>query len=189
MSMKDKFFERYNFTQEDFQITVSYHKTDVYTAKDFFLKEGEISDKLGMVKTGLFRAYFINDEGEEITTDFFEPGQLLISGKSYNEQLPSEEFIVAVLPSEISIISRDDMNELYKKVPAWSQICIDSAEYKNQVLADRAKEFQTMSATERYKRFCKDHTLVYKNATLGQIASYLGVDIATLSRIRKKAYK
>jgi CRP-like cAMP-binding protein len=189
MSMKDKFFEKYNFTEEDFQTTLSYHKIAQFKAKQYFLKEGQVSDKLGMVMSGLFRAYFINDEAEEITTDFFEPGQLIISGKSYNEQIPAEESIIAILPSEISIITRDEMIQLYTKVPQWNQICIDTVEYKNQVLSDRAKEFQTLSATERYLSFCKDHPLVYQNATLGQIASYLGIDIATLSRIRKKAYK
>ena len=86
-------------------------------------------------------------------------------------------------------ITFDEMKELYTRIPMWNRICIDTADRKNKVLADRAKEFQTLSATERYKKFCKEHKTVYQNATLGQIASYLGIDIATLSRIRKKAYK
>jgi len=189
MSLKDSFFGKYNFTEEDYKITSGYNKTDIYQPKQYFLKEGEVSDKIAFVKSGLFRAYYINDEADEISTDFFETGSFMMSGKSYNEQIPSEEYIIALLPSEISYITFDEMNQLYAKVPAWSQICLDMAEMKSQVLADRAKEFQTLSATERYLRFCKDHPLVYQNATLGQIASYLGVDIATLSRIRKKAYK
>ncbi len=76
--------------------------------------------------------------------------------------------------------------ELYEKVPAWNQICRDLADYKSREMIERANEFQTMSATERYRKFCKDQPAVLQRATLGHIASYLGIDIATLSRIRKK---
>jgi hypothetical protein len=60
------------------------------------------------------------------------------------------------------------------------------ADYMSTEMQKRVNRFQTESATERYRLFCEEYPTVLQRATLGSIASYIGVDLATLSRIRKK---
>ena len=84
------------------------------------------------------------------------------------------------------VISYEKQKELYEKIPAWNLICRDLADFKSREMIERANRFQTLSATERYHAFCKEHPDLLQRTTLGNIASYIGVDIATLSRIRKK---
>ena len=64
--------------------------------------------------------------------------------------------------------------------------CRDLADFKSREMIERANRFQIMSARERYQTFCNEHPDILQRTTLGNIASYIGVDIATLSRIRKK---
>jgi hypothetical protein len=60
------------------------------------------------------------------------------------------------------------------------------ADRKSNDLVARSVQLQTLSATERYQQFCRQYPEVAKKSALRHIASYLGIDIATLSRIRKK---
>lgn len=74
---------------------------------------------------------------------------------------------------------------LYKLLPAWHQICKDLGDIKISEMLNRAEILQTLSASERYQRFCKEYPQLLQRVNLGYIASFIGVDNATLSRIRK----
>jgi CRP-like cAMP-binding protein len=176
----------YGLSEADLERTVSSYKPLSIPSKQFFLEEGKISDKIGFVKSGLLRAYFYDEDGNDITTQFFPTGSLIISTDSFNNQKPSEENIVAVTNSELMVISYQKQQELYREIPAWNNICRDIADQKGKEMLDRSVQLQTLSATERYQQFCRDNPEVVLHCPLSHIASYLGIDIATLSRIRKK---
>jgi len=78
------------------------------------------------------------------------------------------------------------LEEIYQLVPVWNQICKDLADSISKEMLERSRQFQTMTASERYNDFCKKHPEILQRVTLGHIASYIGIDIATLSRIRRK---
>lgn len=176
----------YGFNKEDIEYTAKVCVEESYSPKQYFLKEGQISDRLAIVQSGLLRTFIYNDSADEITTHFHEPNSLILSIESFNNRTPAKENIIAVDQSEIYTITLDNWRKLYNEVPKWQELCRKSGDYISMQLMQRTTELQTMSATERYQKFCKEHPMVYQKATLGQIASYLGIDIATLSRIRKK---
>lgn len=186
MELKERLVKHFDFTEEDWKITERYFDYLQLKAKEFFLQEGKVSDKIGVVNSGLLRTYFFDENGNEITTQFFVPGTLVISNISFNRQIPSKENIIAIEPSELIVFTYHNMQELIQKVPVWQKVPIAAAEYKNRQKEKRILEFQTMPAKQRYLNFIEKHPQVCRSATVGQIASYLGIDIATLSRIRKK---
>ncbi|MBK6977355.1 MAG: hypothetical protein IPH28_09865 [Cytophagaceae bacterium] len=53
-------------------------------------------------------------------------------------------------------------------------------------LEDRIFSLQTLSASERYEELVRDFPQILQRVSLGHIASYLGVTLETISRIRKK---
>lgn len=186
MQLDKNSLDKYNLTEEELQLTMSGYKPQSIKANDFFLKEGHICNYIGFVKNGLLRAYIFDDYANEITTDFYPEGSLIISFDSFNNRVPSKGNIRAIEDSELLVISFEKQKELYRLVPAWNQICKDLADAKSREMLERTKQFQTISATERYKKFCAENPSILQRATLGHIASYIGVNIATLSRIRKK---
>ena len=113
---------------------------------------------------------------------------MVISFESFNNQVPSKENITALVDSEISTITYEKQKELYRLVPAWQNICKDLADFKSREMISRSVQFQTLSASERYDLFCKENPEIVQKVALKHIASYLGIDIATLSRIRKKKF-
>lgn len=186
MKIDENIAKKYNLTEEEISMTMSGYVPLTVKANDFFLQEGKVCNYIGFVTKGLLRSFIYDDYANEITSDFFSENTLIISFDSFNNRVPSKENIKAIEDSELMVISYEKQKELYEKIPAWNLICRDLADFKSREMIERANRFQTLSATERYQTFCNEHPDLLQRTTLGNIASYIGVDIATLSRIRKK---
>lgn len=186
MDFKKRLVKLYNLSNSDLEITFNYFTPEFMPAKEYFLKKGKISDKIGFLKAGLLRSFFYDDNADEITTHFFQPGNVVISMESFNNQVPSKENIITLEDTELLVVTYKKMNELYQMVPIWRQIAKDVDEVKFNDLMNRSIQLQTLSAIERYQLFIKNNPELIKKIALRHIASYLGIDIATLSRIRKK---
>jgi CRP-like cAMP-binding protein len=186
MQFKNILKENFGFSTQEIELTENFFEFSNYKAREFFLTEGAVAHKLGIVNEGLFRTYFYDKNGNEITTSFHEPGSLLLSIESFNFQSKAKENMCAITDCTILSISYEKWHKLNTLVPKWGIVCKTAGDYISMRLQSRARELQTLSAAERYNSFCKKHPYVIQNAPVGYIASYLGVDIATLSRIRKK---
>ncbi len=186
MDLKENLKKYYNFTNKDLDLTFSFFIPEKIPAKTFFLKKDKISDRIGYIKSGLFRSFIYNDKADEITTHFFQQGNVLISMDSFNNQIPSNEYIIALEDSDLLVITYEKIQELCKKLPIWQQIIKDTDERKFKQQMDRAIRFQTLTAKERYQQMIAKQPVLVQKVALKHIASYLGIDIATLSRIRKK---
>ncbi len=157
----------------------------VLTAAGSKVDEKVVSNVVKALK-GMLRSFFYDEQGNDITTAFYPEGSLIIAFESFNNRLPAKESIKAIENIELMIIRYERQKELYQLIPAWNHICKDLADVMSREMIERAKSFQVLSAAERYKKFCKDHPDLLQRVNLGYIASYIGVDIATLSRIRAK---
>lgn len=184
--MEEILIHKFGFSESDVQITQSLFNRAFFKAKSLFVEEGSVSKHLGIVLSGLFRTFYMNQEGNDITTAFHEPGTLLLSIESFNKQVHSKENIIALEDSEVLRITQSDWVRLNGQVPKWRNVCQTTGDAIGMMLQSRLREFQTKNAQDRYAAFCKKHPLVCRKAAVGHIASYLGIDIATLSRIRKR---
>lgn len=186
MGFKEILVQKYKFSQTDWENTIQCFTPEIIKAKEHFLEFGKVAGKIGLVKSGLLRTYIIDQNGNDFTTHFNMPGSVVISIDSFNNQKPAQESIIAIEQSELLTISFQAVHDLYSKVPLFQQVCKDVAELKSKNLLDRTIQLQTLTATERYLDFCQQFPEISKRVALNHIASYLGIDIATLSRIRKK---
>jgi CRP-like cAMP-binding protein len=186
MNIKEKLQTNYHFADQELETSLRYFKPERIQTKSFFLEEGKVSDKLAFVTSGMLRSFVYDDDADEVTTHFFLTGNVLISIDSFNNQVAAKENIVAVEDSELLVISYEEMNELMTTVPVWQQIAKDVDEYKFSEQMKRSIRFQTLSASERYQLLLQKKPEIVQKAPLRHIASYLGMDIATLSRIRKR---
>lgn len=186
MNLSEWTIDKYNLTEEEMKLTLSGYVPKKIKANEFFLKEGEVCNSIGYVTKGLLRSYFYDDQANEITTNFFAEGSLIIAMDSFNNRTPSKEYIKAIEESDLNVVSYERQMEIYKLVPKWNQICLDLGNIKIGEMLKRNENFQTLSATERYQHFCDEFPQLLQRVNLGYIASYIGVDNATLSRIRKK---
>ena len=123
------------------------------------------------------RAYFIEDGMTRSYCIVFSMDEVYYG-------LPSEEYVEAVDPVKAYSI---DIPRLMEMIGTDLGLCnwwrkIHQDEYRR--IHRSHKERLTLPARERYIEFSKQFPEVCRRARLGDIASYLGITQATLSRIR-----
>jgi CRP/FNR family transcriptional regulator, anaerobic regulatory protein len=185
MDFKERLEEHYGFTHKEWEETVARFEPAILPARSLFLETGKVASRLAYLRSGMMRSFFYDDQANDITTHFFKKGTVVISMKSFNDQVPSGENIITLEECEVDVITYERMQELMEVVPAWRQIAKDVDEFKYNALMNRTIQLQTLTASERYRLFLEIHPDILHRVALRHIASYLGIDIATLSRIRR----
>ena len=59
---------------------------------DFFLKEGIVSNEYMILETGFLRAFTYDTEGNDVTTNFYAPGNLVLEVSSFFHRTPSRNY-------------------------------------------------------------------------------------------------
>ena len=152
---------------------------------DYFVYSGQVSRHIALVKTGFLRTYHVNDRGDEITTDFSQPGQFCVSYYSFYAEQPAFEFIEAITDCELHLIDHAFLQKLYHQSLEMNMLgrkLLENAMVERDL---RIKKIMHQTAKERYEWFAENYNEVYKVAKLQYIASFLGINIETLSRVRR----
>jgi len=135
------------------------------------------------LEKGMTRSFWLVD-GKEITTSFSLEGDIVFSMDELYFDRPSEEFVETLEEVEAYRIPLADLRRLFEtnlELANWGRI-IHQIEYRR--LHRSHKERLTLPARARYEAFRQQFPQVCLRANLGYIASYLGITISTLSRLR-----
>jgi CRP-like cAMP-binding protein len=138
---------------------------------------------LYFIKKGLIRGFYF-ENGKEITNWFAREQEFATSFYSFitNEQAP--ETLEALEDCELIQISHYDLQNLYKKFPETERIGRIITENYYLKLEERFLNIQFRTAKERYQNLLTKNPALLQRASLGQIATYLGMSQETLSRTR-----
>lgn len=162
---------------------ISSEKT--YKKGELLLRQSEICGKSYLLLSGIARKYYLND-GKEITTELYFENDLAVSFDSYTLQRPSREFIEALTEVSVSITHYGAFQEAKKKYPKLITLDLMLAEYYAMWVEKRLFQFHTMTTTERYLDILHRNPHIIQTVPVTVIASYLGISLETLSRIRAK---
>lgn len=160
-------------------------ETKVYKKGDFLLQQDEVCRYSFTIQNGIARKFLLND-GKEIVTDFYFKDDIAISFDSYSLQKPSKEFIQTLTDTTVSQIEYASFQTIKNNFPKLVELDLLMTEHYAMWLETRLLEFRTLDATQRYLLLLKDHSAIIQTIPLTYIASYLGISLETLSRIRAK---
>lgn len=156
---------------------------------DYFLKAGQRCNKVAFVESGMLRICYPNEKGEETTCYFSLPGDFITSFASFTNNTPSTENIEAIMATECLVIIKQDLENLYRKVPASQELGRKAAENVAIFMEKRLGLFLNNSADERYQYLLTHNPLFIQTIPLQYLASFLGITPQHLSRLRKKFSK
>jgi len=156
-----------------------------YRKGEFLLKQDEQGRCSFDIEAGIVRKYYLND-GKEVTTGLLFPGDLAISFVAYTLQEPSKEYIQAVTEVVVAQLDYHGFQLLKNKYPKLVVLDLLLTEYHALWLESRLLELRTLNAEDRYKQLVRSHPHIVQQVSLTHIASYLGVTLETLSRIRAR---
>jgi CRP-like cAMP-binding protein len=152
---------------------------------EIIVSEGDVCDYIFFIAKGSLRGFYFH-EGREITSWIEFENDFSSATYSFVTRKPGFENIESTENSILYVISYNDLNRIYKNHPEFNYIGRLLTEKYYVGLMERTICLQYQTATERYEQLVSNQPYMLQRASLGHIASYLGISQETLSRIRKK---
>lgn len=174
-----------SFDQETLEALSKITVVEQFRKGEVLLHQGEICRKSRYIIHGVARKFFFSDK-KEITTEFFFKDDLAVSFKSYIHQKPGKEIIECLTDVMVETVDYIAFETVKKQFPQLMEYDILMTELYTIWLEDRLFDFYALSAKERYESILKKSPEYFHHLKLTHIASYLGVSLETLSRIRAK---
>lgn len=151
----------------------------------YLLKAGEICRQLYFIRKGAIRGY-IKEGTKEITTWITAENEIVSSIRGLRSQEPSLENIQAIEHCDLIAASYESLEYLYEH---YTEMNIVGRKLLEQYYIDaeeRAFISRIPNAGRRYRHFLDTKPNLANRIPLKYIASYLGMTIETLSRIRSR---
>jgi len=131
--------------------------------KHFFIHANSLQQEIGYVYTGLLRAFYVDENGNEITVNFITENRYATHYSAFISKTPSKYYFQCLEPTILVTLSFEHIQSGYEK-------------YSN---------------IERYGRLVAESVLKFQHnrISLSHLSSFLGIERQTLTRIRQKLAK
>lgn len=153
--------------------------------RKMLLKEGAICEHLYFITKGAVRG-FMREGHKDITTWINVENQLVTSIFSLSRQGSAIENLQALENCELLVMTYADLETLYRQYPETNIIARKVLEIYYADAERRAFIARLTKAENKYRHFLLHHQNLSNRIPLKYIASYLGMTLETLSRVRKK---
>ncbi|NRS87377.1 CRP-like cAMP-binding protein [Flavobacterium sp. 7E] len=160
--------------------------TQQFKAKSILLNSGDICKYSYFVNSGILRSFNINDHIVEHVLNFATEGYWIGDMYSLLSQKPGNLFIEVLEDAEVVFLSKENQELLYKEIPKlerFFRILIENSLVANQ---ERLMDNLSLSAEERFEKFCGKYPTLIQKVPQKQIASYIGVTPEFFSKMKAK---
>ncbi|MCT1532564.1 Crp/Fnr family transcriptional regulator [Sphingobacterium daejeonense] len=183
MTILSYFKEQYHISDEFEQFFDSIIEVKEYAKGDIIFEPGAYLKYIYFIESGFTRIYYYKNR-RDITHYFFGPNTFSTGIESVFHKKPSIFGFQALAPSKIAFFPFSKMEELAKTDITMNKI-IQSVLLDSLInFSNRFYNTQFETAHERYNALIEENPELFQNASLGNIASYLGISQQTLSVIR-----
>jgi CRP-like cAMP-binding protein len=187
-----KYFKGYAttpLTESEIDLIQSFFTTKKFRKRQYFLQEGEVCKYTVFIVKGAMRQYRVDDKGEEHIMRLYIENWWATDRESLMKQTPSIYFIDAWEETEGLVITKTAFTDLIDRIPALSE-WIRNVDANFAIASQRRLNAAiSLSAEERYYDLEKSYPQFLQRFPQHIIASYLGINRETLSRIRGRGLK
>ncbi|TBX69522.1 Crp/Fnr family transcriptional regulator [Flavobacterium silvisoli] len=176
-------------TPEEEQLFLSKTEIRHYKAKTMLHHAGQVCKESYFVNSGLIRSFNINDNIVEHVLSFACDGWWISDMYSLLSQKPGNLFIEVLEDSEVMVLSKENQDQLYLEIPKlerFFRILIENSLVANQ---ERLMDNLSLTAEERFDKFCKRYPTLLQQVPQKQIASYIGVTPEFFSKMKARMLK
>lgn len=175
-----------SLTSEEEAFFVSQTETKHYPVKTILLSPGEIANCTYFVKSGILRSFNINDNIIEHVLHFACEGWWMGDMYSYISRKPGNLFIEVLESAELVIITRQSQEILYEKIPKLERFFRILAENSLVTHQERLMDNLSLTAEDRFEKFCKKYPTLIQQVPQKHIASYIGVTPEFFSKMKSR---
>lgn len=155
--------------------------------KYLLLQEGDVCRQSIFVRQGCLRGYTIDKHGVEHNITFAPAGWWIADLYSLFTGKPGQLFIEVTSDAVIQLLSREKQEQLFQEIPKFERffrILTENALVSHQ---QRVIDNLSLSAFERYQKFCERYPGLINELPQKHVASYIGVTPEFYSKMLSKA--
>lgn len=174
------------FSIDDAKFFFSLTRQRKLKSGELYVQAGEMHRKVAHIKSGLMRAYFINENGEEVTIFFRKEDHQIAPYDCIFANKPSRMFIEAFEDTTLYEVDYEKLQEFMARHPQYEKARLH---FHQKLLMEaflRLEKFILMPPLQRYLYFVKENPELVQRVPDKYIASILGITPGSLSRIRKR---
>ena len=152
---------------------------------DALLGASAVSQHLAFITRGALRTFY-NHEGNDVTFYFFFENSFATDYESFLTRQGSRFSIEAIEDSEVLLLGYADVQRLFATLTEGQRLARQIAEQLYVALRQRAVSLLLDTPEQRYRQLLDSHSPILQRVNQYYIATYLGVQPQSLSRIRKR---
>lgn len=177
--------QRVPLTEDDRAYVTSLLEAKVYEKGTMLLSEGQVSHTFYFNVSGFVRLYYMR--GFEERTAYFYPNRVFISAyESFVHQKPSKLNLQVTEGSTLIAIDLEASVKLLKYDPKFDALARTVMEEELIAHQRMIESLLTLSPEERYQQLMLESPWIFGKVAQQHIASYIGVQPESLSRIKKR---
>ena len=178
-----------SLTPEEETLFLSKTETKQFKTKTILLSAGEVATCTYFVNSGILRSFNINDNIIEHVLHFACEGWWIGDMYSYISEKPGNLFIEVLEDAEVVIITKENHHELYQEIPKLERFFRILAENSLVSHQERLMDNLSLTAEERFEKFCSKYPTLIQKVPQKQIASYIGVTPEFFSKMKSRMLK
>lgn len=181
----DHIQSKISLTPNEIKLIKTYFVSEKKPAQTQLLKAGDTERYIYFLETGIVKGYQ-NIDGKIVIQHLVETSDFFTSLDSFMSETPSLDYFETVTDCNLIKISKPDFERLQKETNFAVILANEITKAHLSCKSERVKDFQILTAKERYLKFINQHPELALNVSVDNIASYLGMEPQSLSRIRKQ---
>jgi CRP-like cAMP-binding protein len=168
---------------KEFISTHTYFKT--FSKGKYLLKAGDVCNDYYFIAKGVLRS-FLKFGSKEITVWINPENEITTAIRSMSNHKVADEYIQVIENAELVVIPYEVMQNFYTTFPEMNLVGRMLLEQYYAASEERVYICRIPSAEARYKHFVESRPELANRISLKYVASYLGMTLETLSRLRSK---
>ena len=177
--------QRISLTENDVDLLEKIFVPVRLSAKSVFIEAGKTARFLYFLSEGIVKGYK-NGDGKIVVEHLVDAGRFLTSIDSFFAQTESTDYFETVTDCTLYKISKSDFDLLKQSGSKWSAFIESATNETIRCKMQRLNDFQTLTAKERYLKFMDRTPNLALHVSVENIASFLGIEPQSLSRIRSQ---
>lgn len=176
--------------EEDIETGLKLIKLTHFPPNSFYIQKDQLITKAFVVLNGLFKCYYIDENGNEVIVGFYFDNHLskewlsVFIGETGEKK--SKFYIETVEPTWVGEIYLEEIEELAQTNPRFAELYRVSLKEKFTHVIQGLWDRINTKPEQRYLEIKNRYPNLLNRISQKQLASYLGITPVSLSRIKKR---
>lgn len=181
--LRDFTFAIHSLKEDEWNDFSSIWSIEEAKRKTILTTKGETEKHLYFITEGVQRAYYLTADDKEATLIFTYPFSFSGVADSFLTQTPSRYFFETLTQSEFLKTTHSKVAALLDRYPNFERFIRLATSHALKGALERQVELQTFTAEQKFTTLLTRSPQVLRLIPHKYLASYLGIDAATFSRL------